>query len=65
MKPIIDDIGSFPLPSHVNRGDFEQAYRLARELIIMGKDLREDLFIFNNFYRVVLDSFMIKLNSGL
>lgn len=65
MKSIIDDIGSFPLPSYVNRESFEQAYRLARELIIMGKDPRENVFIFNNFYRTILDSFIIKLNSGL
>lgn len=65
MNLIIDDIGSFPLPSYVNRESFEQAYKLARELIIMGKNLQENTFILNNFYKVILDSFEIKLNSGL
>ncbi|MBC7130105.1 hypothetical protein H5T51_02650, partial [Candidatus Bathyarchaeota archaeon] len=65
MKPLVDDIGSFPLPSYVKREDFEQAYRLARKLIAEGKSLKEDEFVFQNFYRVVVDSFEMKLDSDL
>lgn len=65
MKPLVDDVGSFPLPSHVRRGDFEQAYKLARKLLIEGKSLKEDKFVFQNFYRIVVDSFAAKLESGL
>ncbi|MBS7620959.1 hypothetical protein KEJ32_02435 [Candidatus Bathyarchaeota archaeon] len=65
MEPLVDDIGSFPLPKFVERKVFEEAYRLAREQVANGKDLREDSFLFKNFYEVVVDSFLRKLETGL
>lgn len=65
MNPLVDDIGSFPLPQSVNHTLFKKAHILAREAIKNGRNLREDEFLLNNFYKVVLTSFKKKLNSGL
>lgn len=45
MKTLIDDIGSFPLPSTTNREQFEKAYALARKAISEGKDIKKDEFL--------------------
>ena len=65
MDTIVDDIGSFPLPTGVNRETFNKAYQLAREAIISGSDIRKDEFLLKNFCEVTLDSFKKKLLSGL
>ena len=65
MDPIIEDIGSFPLPYNVSRQTYNQAYRLAREAAVNGKDLTKDDFLHQNFCEVVLDSFRKKIASGL
>jgi len=65
MDTIVDDVGSFPLPSTVERGTFNKAYGLAREAIRNGKDIRKDEFLLDNFYKVTLESFKTKLSSGL
>ncbi|MEM2767323.1 MAG: hypothetical protein QXQ47_03305 [Candidatus Bathyarchaeia archaeon] len=61
----MDDIGSYPLPSSVNRHKFEEAYKRARKGIVSGKNLKEDVFVCENFYNVVVDSFEKKLEAGL
>lgn len=65
METLIDDIGSFPLPTNINRRNFEEAYSLVREAMIEGTHLKEEEFLLNNFYRVVSDSFKKKLEAGL
>ncbi|MEM2546897.1 MAG: hypothetical protein QXM37_04620 [Candidatus Bathyarchaeia archaeon] len=65
MEVLLDDIGSFPLPQHIERKKFDEAYRLAREQIINGKSLKENTFLLRNFYEVVADSFLKKLKTGL
>ena len=65
MDTLIDDIGSFPLPLHINRELFNKAYVLAREAVINGKDIRKDEFLLNNFYQVIIDSFKKKRDAGL
>ena len=65
MDTLVDDIGSFPLPSGVRRESFSKAYQLAREAIIKGKDITKDEFLQKNFCNVVLDSFRKKVASGL
>ena len=65
MNTLVDDIGSFPLPSNVNRGVFDKAYALARDAIANGKEIRKDEFLVNNFCRVVVDSFRKKCEAGL
>jgi 5-methyltetrahydropteroyltriglutamate--homocysteine methyltransferase len=65
MGVLVDDIGSFPLPSDVDRRLFNKAYILAREAIINGKNVKDDDFLVSNFYRVIADSFRKKLNTGL
>jgi 5-methyltetrahydropteroyltriglutamate--homocysteine methyltransferase len=65
MDALVDDVGSFPLPKNVDRKVFDKAYALSREAIINGKDIREDEFLLNNFYNVILESFKKKLSSGL
>ena len=65
METLIDDIGSFPLPTTVNREAFNKAYSLARDAISAGKDARRDDFLLKSFWNVTLDSFKIKSRSGL
>jgi 5-methyltetrahydropteroyltriglutamate--homocysteine methyltransferase len=65
MDTVVDDVGSFPLPLHIDGKLFNKAYVLAREAIIDGKDIRKDRFLLNNFYQVIIDSFKKKLDAGL
>jgi 5-methyltetrahydropteroyltriglutamate--homocysteine methyltransferase len=65
MDTLVDDIGSFPLPSGVARDSYSKAYQLARQAILEGKDITKDDFLQDNFCKVVLDSFRKKLASGL
>lgn len=53
------------MPPNVERKKFEEAYRLARKGIVEGKNIRENEFIRENFYMVVVDSFEKKLETGL
>jgi 5-methyltetrahydropteroyltriglutamate--homocysteine methyltransferase len=65
MDILVDDVGSFPLPTHVSRKLFDEAYVPAREAIIRGEDLAKDEFLDENFRKVILDSFRKKLSAGL
>ena len=65
MVTLIDDVGSFPLPSNVNRESFSQAYQLSRKAFINGTGVRGDEFLWENFGVVVLEAFRKKLFSGL
>ena len=65
MGALVDDVGSFPLPPTVDRESFNQAYRLARESVVSGKDLRADAFLWENFGKVMLDAFRKKCQTGL
>lgn len=65
MDTLIDDVGSFPLPSTVDRETFNKAYRMARDAIVQGTDLQKDEFVKENFCEVILDSFKRKIRSGL
>ena len=65
MDTLVDDIGSFPLPPEVDRDTFNRAYRLAREAIVSGSDVRKDEFLMKNFWEVTLNAFKKKLASGL
>jgi len=65
MDLLIDDIGSFPLPAYAKRELFDRAYALAREVVINGRDIKKDDFLYNNFYRVIVDSFRMKCEAGL
>ena len=65
MEAIVDDVGSFPLPSHVRREQFERAYIQARQAMNTGKDPRKDEFLSENFCQVVFDSFEKKCLTGL
>ncbi len=65
MEPLVDDIGSFPLPNGVKRETFAQAYLQTREAIINGKNPIEEEFLRENFCKVVVDSFRRKIACGL
>jgi 5-methyltetrahydropteroyltriglutamate--homocysteine methyltransferase len=65
MDAVVDDVGSFPLPLNIDAEMFNRAYVLARKATVSGKDLKQDGFLLNNFYQVVVDSFKKKLDSGL
>lgn len=65
MEVFVDDVGSFPLPKSIERKVFDEAYKLAREHVANGKNLRENPFLYKNFYEVVVESFFRKLKTGL
>lgn len=65
MDMLVDDIGSFPLPTTVSRETFNKAYCLAREAIINRRDPRQDEFLSKNFCAITLDAFKKKHLSGL
>jgi len=65
MDTLVDDIGSFPLPTGIKRETYNSAYEAAREAIIKGQDPFKDEFIQKNFCSVVVESFKKKIASGL
>ncbi len=65
METRVDDIGSFPLPSTIDRQSYNKAYRHAREGIINGRNIEENELLHTNFCLVVLDSFKKKCSAGL
>lgn len=65
MVTLVDDVGSFPLPSNVSREVFDRAYRLARVAVRGGQGLRADAFVWANFGRVTVDAFKAKCLTGL
>ncbi len=65
MDILVDDIGSFPLPSIIERKIFNKAYTLARESIINGKDVRKEEFLLKNFHQIIVNSFRKKIDTGL
>lgn len=65
METLVDDVGSFPLSSTIDRESYNKAYRLAREAIINGRDIEKDELLHTNFCLVVRDSFKKKCSAGL
>ena len=65
MATLVDDIGSFPLPANTDSRLFEEAYCTARKAIVEGRRLEKDELLLNNFNRIVMDSFMKKVETGL
>jgi len=65
MQTLVDDVGSFPLPKHIKRENFEKAYAIARSWVAEGKNPAENSFLFENFYKVIVDSFRMKCEAGL
>jgi 5-methyltetrahydropteroyltriglutamate--homocysteine methyltransferase len=65
MDVLVDDVGSFPLPLHVGRKLFDEAYVKAREAIRLGLDVEGDPFLLEGFYNVVSESFRRKFAAGL
>ncbi len=61
---VIDDIGSFPLPSNVSRKEFDGVYIRALEAFASGKRLEEEPEL-EVFYRAVATSLRAKLETGL
>jgi len=65
MEPLVDDIGSFPLPAEVDSETYNKAYQLAQEAMTNGQDISGKEFIRENFYDVTINSFKLKLGTGL
>lgn len=65
MDTLVDDVGSFPLPSYVDRNTFNRAYDLARQAIIEGRGVMKDDFLSSKFCKIVIDSFKKKCAAGL
>jgi len=64
MDILVDDVGSFPLPPHVDDKMYGGAYRHAREVIVNGKDIGKEASL-STFSQVVIDSFRKKVEAGL
>lgn len=65
METLVDDIGSFPLPTGIKREEYAKAYEKAREFIIKGQDPFKDPFTQMTFCKVVIESFRKKAETGL
>ena len=65
METLVDDIGSFPLPTGIDREVFSKAYALARDAYAKGACIRDDAFLWANFGKVTVDAFRKKLQTGL
>jgi 5-methyltetrahydropteroyltriglutamate--homocysteine methyltransferase len=65
MEPLVDDIGSFPLPAEVDRETYNKAYQLARDAMTNGGEVSGNQFIRENFYDVTINSFKLKIGTGL
>jgi 5-methyltetrahydropteroyltriglutamate--homocysteine methyltransferase len=65
MATLVDDVGSFPLPSNMDPKLFEEAYRIARKAMIEGKHLEKDQFLMDSFRSIVIGSFLKKVETGL
>jgi 5-methyltetrahydropteroyltriglutamate--homocysteine methyltransferase len=65
MNVLVDDAGSFPLPQSIDRKLFNNAYAIARQIIINRKDIKKEEFLLKNFYNVITESFKKKLETGL
>ncbi len=65
MDPLVDDVGSFPLPPSVDREKFSEAYRQAREAMRCRQEFQVNDFVRKNFCEVTLDAFKQKLLTGL
>jgi 5-methyltetrahydropteroyltriglutamate--homocysteine methyltransferase len=65
METLVDDVGSFPLPTNIKRQDYAKAYELAREAIANGREPSENSFVQKVFCETVIESFKKKLASGL
>lgn len=68
MDTLIDDIGSFPLPSTVSSKDFVLSYVAARDSIRQGKNIEKAGNAKNDqmhFREIVLNSFRKKIHTGL
>jgi 5-methyltetrahydropteroyltriglutamate--homocysteine methyltransferase len=65
MSILVDDVGSFPLPASVDRYAFNRARCLACQTVAKGKAIARDARVERNFSKVVVDSFKMKLASGL
>ncbi len=62
---LVDDIGSFPLPKGVSRGEFSEVYPKAQKAVAEGIDLRKDSRLYEKFYKPVASSLKFKIDSGL
>ncbi len=65
MATLVDDVGSFPLPSNIDSKFFEETYRAARKAIIGGERHEEDKSLIDSFRSIVVDSFLKKVEAGL
>ena len=63
--PLYDDVGSFPLPPYIDKDSFKQFYWTAYKGLANKTDIFEHRGIHNYFIHPVLQSFQLKLNSGV
>ncbi|NOZ76084.1 MAG: hypothetical protein GXO65_00045 [Euryarchaeota archaeon] len=64
MRPVLDDVGSFPLPEGITKKRFAQTYPAAQEAVAQGRDLEGAPELKTAFYDPAA-SLRMKLDSGL
>ncbi|MGV9171859.1 MAG: hypothetical protein ACOC44_06790 [Promethearchaeia archaeon] len=63
--PKYDDVGSFPLPEHIDRKLFNEHYWLAYQSLINDMDIFEHRGIKTHFIEPMLESFQYKMDAGV
>ncbi|MHA1338858.1 MAG: hypothetical protein ACTSRZ_08110 [Promethearchaeota archaeon] len=64
-RPLVDDIGSFPLPDYANKELFEQLYWDAYNAILKDIDISRNRSIQKYVIQPIVDSFKKKIDAGL
>lgn len=63
--PILDDVGSFPLPENINRDKFNIFYWTAYSALLNNMDVFSHRGINNNVIEPIKSSFEMKLDAGV
>ncbi len=63
--PKFDDVGSFPLPAHINRQAFEKFYWITYKGLVNKSNIFENRGINIYFIDPFINSFNLKLNAGV
>ena len=63
--PVLDDVGSFPLPSYISQQRFNQYYWDVYEALLKGGDVRQNSGLFTNVIHPIEHTFHLKNQTGM
>ncbi len=63
--PILDDVGSFPLPSYTSRQRFDQYYWDVFDALLKNKDVRQNEGLYTNVIHPIEHNFQLKRQTGM